>query len=111
MVKQYADINGKSKPQGRQTGNPLPPYKRGSVNEAISWSGYNPDKIVALISVVVRRGGAVRFGTTRDGDAYSIGIYLGDNSKTYYANSLEELVDLMEYLHEYLSEGSTLATP
>jgi len=106
MAKRYEDINGKNVPQGRQTGNPLPPYKRTVVGDSISWALYNPDKIVGLISVVVKRGGAVRYGTTRDGDGYSIGVYLGENSKTYYANSSEELDDLMEYLHAYLSEGT-----
>ena len=111
MAKSYADINGKSKPSGHQTGNPLPPYKRNATGDRIDWASYSPDKIVGLISVVVRRGGAVRYGATRDGDGYSIGVYMGENSKTYYANSTEELDDLMEYLHDYLSQGSEKPAP
>jgi hypothetical protein len=53
------------------------------------WQNASPDRMQLLVCRVGAEGGAVRFGYTRDGGAYSIGIYLGDKSKTYYCNEKE----------------------
>lgn len=65
------------------------------------WSNASPTLLAALVCAVAVEGGAVRFGYTRDGGAYSIGLYLGSDSKTYYCNDAEgideQLTELIEY--------------
>jgi len=53
------------------------------------------------VCAVAVEGGAVRFGYTRDGGAYSIGLYLGSDSKTYYCNDAEGINDQLRELIEY----------
>jgi len=72
--------------------------KRGGVAD---WAGAESNLVLQLVCKVGFLGGAVRYGYTRDGGAYSIGVYLGDDSKTYYCNEKdgvnEQLKDLIEY--------------
>lgn len=51
--------------------------RRGEDVQPADWSTANPLTLQALIANVTGRGGAVRFGYSRDGGAYSLGI-LGD---------------------------------
>lgn len=48
------------------------------------WTSADGKLVIELISSVTALGGAVRFGYTRDGGAYSLGIYLDDDSETFY---------------------------
>jgi len=78
----------------------LPPTSRkgGAVAD---WNNADPALILRLVCLVGLEGGAVRLGYTRDGGAYSIGIYLGDKSKTYYCNEAEGINDQISELIEY----------
>jgi len=64
---------------------------------------HNADSVIVLrlVCIVALQGGAVRYGYTRDGGAYSVGIYLGDNSKTYYCNEKEGINETLKDLIEY----------
>ena len=55
--------------------------------------------IVELIQAASETGGAVRFGVTRDGGAYALGVY-GDGPDPYtlYAGSAEEMGDHITHL-------------
>lgn len=66
-------------------------------NGVADWANADPANIHRLVCTVGFLGGAVRFGYTRDGGAYSIGLYLGDKSKTYYCNDSE---GINEHLNE-----------
>jgi len=65
------------------------------------WANANEHLLFQLVCAVGVEGGAVRFGYTRDGGAYSIGIYLGPDSQTYYCNEKEgidgKLAELIEH--------------
>lgn len=81
----------------------LPPTtSRGG--QTADWAGADGDLMHELVNLIAATGGAVRFGYTRDGGAYSIGLYLGDDSKTYYCNEKdgvnEYLKDLIEYFRK-----------
>lgn len=65
------------------------------------WSNADPGLVLGLVCRVAREGGAVRFGYTRDGGAYSIGLYLGENSKTYYCNEVDGINEQLEELKRY----------
>jgi hypothetical protein len=80
----------------------LPGNKRpgGSVAD---WHNATPEQIHRLICAVTVAGGAVRFGYTRDGGAYSIGLYLGEDSKTYYCNEAEGIDEQLQELTDHFT--------
>ncbi len=71
---------------------------------AADWSGADPTKVFRLVCVVAHAGGATRLGYTRDGGAYSIGIYLGGDSKTYYCNEKEGIDEKLQWLTEQFED-------
>jgi len=81
----------------------LPSTVRDAGNTA-DWAGATPEIVLRLVCAVSAVGGAVRFGYTRDGGAYSIGIYLGENSKTYYCNEAGGIDDELKELAEYFEK-------
>jgi uncharacterized membrane protein len=68
------------------------------------WSNAEPNLIHELVCTVGVENGAVRFGYTRDGGAYSIGLYLGTNSKTYYCNEAEGINEQLKELIQYFKD-------
>jgi hypothetical protein len=78
----------------------LPTHSR-SGGQIADWNNADPGMVLGLVCVVGKQGGAVRFGYTRDGGAYSIGIYLGENSKTYYCNEAEGINEQLKELREW----------
>lgn len=68
------------------------------------WSNANPAVVLGLVCAVAAREGAVRYGYTRDGGAYSIGIYQGDLSKTYYCNEKDGIDEFLTELKTYFEK-------
>lgn len=54
------------------------------------WSHVPPSEIAELIGLVTSRGGAIRFGYSRDGQAGSVGIYYGNDRDTVYLRPNED---------------------
>lgn len=48
------------------------------------WRNVNPDVLVWFVELATRDDCAVRFGYSRDGGAYSLGIYADGGSNTLY---------------------------
>lgn len=67
------------------------------------WASVTPKVLVELITVVAGMGGATRFGYTRDGGAYSVGIYLDDDRETFYYKPGDDIDDALTQLAELLS--------
>jgi hypothetical protein len=66
------------------------------------WAEVNPALLARLIVAVTSRGGAVRFGYTRDGGAYSIGLYYGAENNTQYVRPGQDLEGEIErYVQTY----------
>jgi hypothetical protein len=59
------------------------------------WESADSDLLKRAVAIVSSRGGALRFGYTRDGGAYAIGI-LGDGDP--YTEYLRPTDDIDEYL-------------
>lgn len=74
--------NGKSQRQ-RKSG------RRNS--EQAKWHGIHPELLYYLVVGITERGGAVRFGTSRDGGAYNVGVYLDDDYWNDWGGSLDEI--------------------
>jgi len=60
-------------------------------NEIADWQSADADTLLQAIAVVAYQGGALRFGYTRDGGAYAIGIYLGGEHYTEYVRPREDI--------------------
>lgn len=66
--------------------------RKGKLDHEISdWQTANPDLVLRAIAVVAYKGGALRFGYTRDGGAYAIGVYLGGDHFTEYIRPSEDI--------------------
>lgn len=49
--------------------------RRRALSEEADWSAQDGDLLKSIIANVTGDGGAIRFGYSRDGGAYSLGIY------------------------------------
>lgn len=69
------------------------------------WTAMDAGRILEIIGLVTSRGGAIRFGYTRDGKACSVGVYLGEQRDTLYLRpngDIEEIWTLIESTFEAL---------
>jgi len=89
-----------AKRNGKVARKNLPQGLKGASGVA-DWMNADPTLMLELVNVVANEHGAVRYGYTRDGGAYSIGIYLGGESKTYYCNEAEGINESIRELIEY----------
>jgi len=69
---------------------------RGAAERA-DWSSASPEIVLGAIVAVTNEGAALRFGYTRDGAAYAIGVLDGDNKVTEYVRESE---DVNQYLRD-----------
>lgn len=75
-------------------------YKSSST-EVADWGSVPTDLVCELIGTVTSRGGAVRFGYTRDGGAYSLGVYYGTGHRTFYCRGGEDVIDFLKQWVEF----------
>lgn len=68
------------------------------------WAIASPGLLVKLIDTVTSRGGAVRFGYTRDGGAYALGLYYGGESTSEYCRPSESLDGFLQKWIDFYSE-------
>lgn len=80
-----AQKNGKSLERIRET------RARKLTTEVADWGGANAPLVLQAIATLAREGGAVRFGYTRDGGAYAVGLYYGTERVTEYIRPSEDL--------------------
>ena len=83
----------KNKPKARRYGG------GGGPSVTADWRIIENVAIVELIQAASETGGAVRFGVTRDGGAYALGVY-GDGPDPYtlYAGTPEEMGEHITHL-------------
>lgn len=77
----YEQKNGKTSPRRR---------KKDSFNEA-DWGVVDEGILRELVRIVTRTGGAIRFGYTRDGGTYAVGLYDDGDSWPEYCNNPEDV--------------------
>jgi hypothetical protein len=63
---------------------------RGGVEQA-DWASADPACVLRAIKAVSDIGGAIRFGYTRDGGSFAVGIYDGDEATTEYVRPTEDV--------------------
>lgn len=60
--------------------------KDGKASGKADWSAADPRWVAGVVHVVTRTGGAVSFGYSRDGGAYSLSIMLDGERETLWFN-------------------------
>lgn len=73
-----------------------------------NYAELNAERLMRSVAIIAKNGGAVRFGHTRDGGAYAIGIY-GDGSEPY-TDYLRPTDDVIEYLESIAQSFVQLPT-
>lgn len=69
-------------------------YKRISSGRA-RWDLVDAESIRDLIAFASAAGGAIRFGTSRDGGAYSIGVYGDGDPYTEWVSSSDDVDEVL----------------
>lgn len=60
----------------------------------------------ALVEALAREQGALRLGLTRDGGAYAIGVYLGEDYATEYVKASEDYTAALDEIASvWLADG------
>jgi len=77
--------------------------------ESADWAGVDHEAICAAIAALGSIGGALRFGYTRDGGAYAIGVY-GLESKPI-TDYLRPGDDISAYLYELVDQARHAGPP
>lgn len=71
---------------------------RGGDDLTADWNDADCKLLQNCIALVAKLGGAIRFGYTRDGGAYSVGVYLDDDRETFYCKPSEDVDDFLRHL-------------
>jgi len=75
--------------------------RRNAPNGTADWESVDGTLVVKAIAAIGVDGGAIRFGYTRDGGAYAIGLYDGDQKNTIYVSPNESVEDALREIIEY----------
>lgn len=83
-------------------------FARGDANDnkVADWNTASGDLVLDLIAKLGAMSGAVRFGYTRDGGAYSLGIYLDDDSETFYFPPGQDIDDNLRAMIERIDAAN-----
>lgn len=73
---------------------------------AADWLGCDADRIQAIVHKITALGGAVTFGTSRDGGAYSVSLMLDGDRETLWFNGDADLDDELQAVTETLEQMS-----
>lgn len=71
---------------------------------AADWGGCDSEKIQGVVVGITALGGAVTFGTSRDGGAYSVTLLLEGDRETLWFNGDAELEDELDAVIATLSQ-------
>jgi hypothetical protein len=93
---------------GNRDTKPVPKRLQPKRGEAADWGGVENEAIVSAISALGSIGGALRFGYSRDGGAYALGIY--GMEKQPYTEYLRPGDDVPAFLYQ-LADSARHAGP
>ncbi len=78
-------------------------FQRRTATKA-DWLGCDPGRLQAVVHGITALGGAVTFGTSMDGGAYSVSLMLEGDRKTLWFNGEAELDDELQAIVETLEQ-------
>ncbi len=98
MAKRNTNHVGKDSP-----GNAPAKFRRtgSNTNHRAGWNEARPQLLKDLIASTAIVGAAIRFGTSRDGGAYAIGLYVNGEVTTEWLPCNEDINQLLEELIDY----------
>lgn len=70
------------------------------------WASANADIIRRAIAAAAAVGGAIRFGYSRDGGAYAVGIYGNGEPYTDFVKPSESIDDFMEDVEQFFIDAN-----
>lgn len=103
--------NNKAEAQKRTYNEPKSASKKrigsadASGGQIADWRNLNPDVAVWFIELATRDDCAVRFGYSRDGGAYSLGVYADGTSQTLYLGGTEDVTAWLTRLGREVEEA------
>ena len=74
------------------------------------WQQISAELLVRAIATVSASGGALRFGYSRDGGAYALGIYSDGERTTEFTPSAEEMEAILHDLIEWIADRDHIRT-
>lgn len=74
--------------------------RRAANGGQVDWREFGWTATAALTMALSDAGGAIRIGRTRDGGAWAIGIYLGDDYATEYIRPAEDFGEAIREIAE-----------
>lgn len=99
---QYGDQNGRNGSRGGNDKAAKLAAIRSGTGLQPDWLRINMELMHAVIGVATKDDGAIRFGYSRDGGAYSVALYMGGTPDTSYYHSDEEVSDYLQKVWEAL---------
>lgn len=70
--------------------------KRRQKDAVADWGNAEPGLLASVVATVTMGGGAMRFGYSRDGGAFSVGIYGDGDPFTEYLPGTEDVDEWLE---------------
>lgn len=97
MASLRAEKNGGSSKSGEVRGNVAARFKAARQNEQPDWGRIPAELVWMVVQRLTLDDGAVMFGYSRDGGAYSVKIYAGGEPEKFYAHTDDELIEFLNY--------------
>jgi hypothetical protein len=93
--KSYAEINGKNSPAGGKGNRLREVLAAQQASTQPDWGRIDMELLWKVIQATTSDDGAVMFGYSRDGGAYSVKIYDGGEPMKEYFHRDEELIEFL----------------
>jgi hypothetical protein len=98
--KQYGEQNGKNPSTVSSASSLTDRFRQGKATEQPDWGRMEPELLWRVIQRCTQDDGAVMFGYSRDGGAYSIKVYDGGEPEKAYFHTDAETIDFLQFLLE-----------
>lgn len=99
----YGDQNGKNKPAGSKFSRLSEAVAGHKAQTQPDWGRIDDQLIFKLVQAATEEDGAIMFGYSRDGGAYSVKIYGGGDTQTFYEHEDEAITRIMTNIMEVLN--------
>lgn len=77
---------------------------KASTSGIADWAGVDGGLVVRAVAAIGVSGGALRLGYTRDGGAYAVGIYDGDDKQTIYVSPNDSVEEVLREIAEHYED-------
>lgn len=102
LIRKVKAMNNPKRETGKPNGQKPTPVVRPNHRPyaVVRWSDIPDDTIAGLVHLVASNGGAIMFGCTSDGGAYSLCVLDGDNKIKEYPHTADEVLSVYQWLKD-----------